>query len=236
MFYFLIIFIFNFYFYFLFIFIFFRSGTENWFSILRNGLKNASGTKLQLNGAAYGSGVFYLNLNLFLFTFYFYFYFYFLFFFVFIFFFLFSKKIYLSTIASTSFGYSKMHNYGGGNKKGNENSEQFLDSANFNCVALCEVINDSTLRKSGFLFFILFFILFFFIYFLILFFFYFYLLFFFLNSSIWVCPNEDHVVTRFLFVYRTDISYSGKWNQANTQDNNFKKEILNAMDLQPTDN
>ena len=38
-------------------FAFHGSGTENWFSILRNGLKNASGTKLQLNGAAYGNGV-----------------------------------------------------------------------------------------------------------------------------------------------------------------------------------
>jgi hypothetical protein len=34
------------------------SRTENWHSILRNGLRNASGTKLQLNGAAYGKGVY----------------------------------------------------------------------------------------------------------------------------------------------------------------------------------
>lgn len=38
------------------------SGIENWHSILRNGIKNASGTKLQVNGAAYGSGV-YLGTN-----------------------------------------------------------------------------------------------------------------------------------------------------------------------------
>jgi hypothetical protein len=31
---------------------------ENWHCILRNGLKNASGTKLQLNGAAYGKGIY----------------------------------------------------------------------------------------------------------------------------------------------------------------------------------
>lgn len=34
------------------------SGIENWHSILRNGIKNASGTKLQVNGAAFGSGVY----------------------------------------------------------------------------------------------------------------------------------------------------------------------------------
>ena len=34
------------------------SNHENWHSILRNGLKNASGTKLQANGAAYGSGIY----------------------------------------------------------------------------------------------------------------------------------------------------------------------------------
>ena len=34
------------------------SSIENWHSILRNGLKNCSGTKLQVNGAAYGSGVY----------------------------------------------------------------------------------------------------------------------------------------------------------------------------------
>jgi hypothetical protein len=38
------------------------SNGENWHSILRNGLKNASGTKLQVNGTAYGNGV-YLSPN-----------------------------------------------------------------------------------------------------------------------------------------------------------------------------
>jgi len=38
----------------------FNSGSsiENWHSILRRGLLNASGTKLQVNGAAYGKGVY----------------------------------------------------------------------------------------------------------------------------------------------------------------------------------
>jgi len=35
------------------------SGMENWHAILRNGLKNASGTKLQVNGAAHGSGIYF---------------------------------------------------------------------------------------------------------------------------------------------------------------------------------
>jgi poly [ADP-ribose] polymerase 6/8 len=39
-------------------FAFHGSPIENWHSILRVGLKNASGTKLQLNGAAYGSGIY----------------------------------------------------------------------------------------------------------------------------------------------------------------------------------
>lgn len=34
------------------------SGPENWHSILRRGLINASGTTLQLNGAAYGAGIY----------------------------------------------------------------------------------------------------------------------------------------------------------------------------------
>ena len=39
-------------------FAFHGSRIENWHSILRNGLVNASGTKLQVNGAAYGAGVY----------------------------------------------------------------------------------------------------------------------------------------------------------------------------------
>jgi len=39
-------------------FAFHGSSIENWHSILRQGLKNASGTKLQMNGAAYGSGIY----------------------------------------------------------------------------------------------------------------------------------------------------------------------------------
>jgi poly [ADP-ribose] polymerase 6/8 len=34
------------------------SGIENWHSILRNGLVNASNTKLMTTGAAYGPGIY----------------------------------------------------------------------------------------------------------------------------------------------------------------------------------
>jgi poly [ADP-ribose] polymerase 6/8 len=42
-------------------FAFHGSRVENWYSIVRNGLKNASGTKLQLNGAAHGQGIYLAN-------------------------------------------------------------------------------------------------------------------------------------------------------------------------------
>lgn len=40
------------------IFGFHGSASHNWHSIMRNGLKNASGTKLQRNGASYGNGIY----------------------------------------------------------------------------------------------------------------------------------------------------------------------------------
>ncbi|XP_045184109.2 protein mono-ADP-ribosyltransferase PARP6-like [Mercenaria mercenaria] len=117
-------------------FAFHGSSIENWHSIIRQGLKNASGTKLQMNGAAYGKG------------------------------------IYLSTRVSTSLMYSRIRyhsrnvemkepdDYGDGKSR-------FLVSSNITCVALCEVIN-VPIMKYG---------------------------------SIWVCPEPDHVCTRFFFVY-----------------------------------
>jgi ubiquitin-protein ligase len=39
-------------------FLFHGSGWHNWYSILRNGLKNCSGTKLMTAGAAYGNGIY----------------------------------------------------------------------------------------------------------------------------------------------------------------------------------
>jgi len=39
-------------------FAFHGSSIENWHAIIRTGLRNASGTKLQVNGAAYGKGIY----------------------------------------------------------------------------------------------------------------------------------------------------------------------------------
>lgn len=95
-------------------FAFHGSRVENWYSILRNGLRNASGTNLQLNGAAYGNG------------------------------------IYLATNAATSFGYSLR---GGGynvpavNVKPSNND--FIEDGKWICLALCEVIQDGSIKKSG---------------------------------------------------------------------------------------
>ena len=42
-------------------FLYHGSGCSNWFSILRNGLKNCSGTAMMANGAAYGNGIYLAN-------------------------------------------------------------------------------------------------------------------------------------------------------------------------------
>ena len=44
-------------------FLFHGSPLENWFSILMNGLKNASGTALMTTGAAYGAGIYMSNMS-----------------------------------------------------------------------------------------------------------------------------------------------------------------------------
>jgi poly [ADP-ribose] polymerase 6/8 len=82
-------------------FAFHGSSVENWHSIMRRGLVNASGTALQVNGAAYGNG------------------------------------IYLSPNASTSFGYSRIHQ-SAGQINANAGSNRFLASENMHCIAICE--------------------------------------------------------------------------------------------------
>eukprot|EP00761_Pharyngomonas_kirbyi_P014852 gb/GECH01014883.1/.p1 GENE.gb/GECH01014883.1/~~gb/GECH01014883.1/.p1 ORF type:complete len:656 (+),score=165.10 gb/GECH01014883.1/:1-1968(+) len=96
---------------------------ENWHNILRNGLKNASGTKYQMHGAAMGSG------------------------------------IYFATNSSTSVGYSRPGN-------GWKNS-MFGESVS--CIALCEVITETNIARGG---------------------------------GVYVIPNEEHVMTRYFFVYK----------------------------------
>ncbi|XP_064607545.1 protein mono-ADP-ribosyltransferase PARP6-like [Liolophura sinensis] len=152
-------------------FAFHGSHIENWHSILRNGLMNASGTKFQMNGAAFGKG------------------------------------IYLSPTACVSFGYSGMYMGHKALPKDTKKKEaedaqsivpqypavqsRFLKGKNINCIALCEVITKE-LRKSG---------------------------------DVWVCPNSNHVCTRFFFLYE-----DGQVGNANvdTQQEQFKKDILLA--------
>eukprot|EP01102_Stenamoeba_stenopodia_P018073 TRINITY_DN6580_c0_g1_i1.p1 TRINITY_DN6580_c0_g1~~TRINITY_DN6580_c0_g1_i1.p1 ORF type:complete len:760 (+),score=148.21 TRINITY_DN6580_c0_g1_i1:61-2280(+) len=146
-------------------FAFHGSPIENWHSILRRGLKNASGTSLQIHGAAYGNG------------------------------------IYCSPRASVSFSYSRVYSYGAynnnnnaANNANNANDDRFLNSQQIYGIALCEVI-DHNIKKSG---------------------------------DIWVVPSEQHICTRFFFVYT-----STKIDQASncyTLDSNFRSEIDAAME------
>ncbi|XP_062517000.1 protein mono-ADP-ribosyltransferase PARP6-like [Corticium candelabrum] len=95
-------------------FAFHGSTIENWHSILRNGLLNASGTKYQTHGTAYGSG------------------------------------IYLSPNSGVSFGYSQIYATGAQSRRSSTSGgSRFLEGKNLRCIALCEVITSSDLRKNG---------------------------------------------------------------------------------------
>jgi len=142
-------------------FAFHGSPVENWHCILRTGLRNASGTSLQLNGAAYGKG------------------------------------IYLSPNATMSFGYSQRSNYARVSTTPSPSSQstksRFLSSSNFFCVALCEVANIPDIKKNG---------------------------------DIWVCPQEDAVVTRFFFVFPAGHTASPT---AHTSNQSFLTEVQEAL-------
>lgn len=143
------------------VFAFHGSAIENWHSILRRGLFNASGTKLMTAGAAYGNG------------------------------------IYLSPDSAVSFGYSRMgygYNPAPAAKAVAGSHNRFLSSNNVWCIAVCEVI-DHELRR---------------------------------NNNIWVMPHEDHVVTRFFFVY-TEANANA--SQCSTSSAEFRNELLSAMDF-----
>ncbi|KAL3886417.1 hypothetical protein ACJMK2_026414 [Sinanodonta woodiana] len=105
--------------------------------------------------------------------------------------------IYLSPLASTSFGYSHM-GYGSHKIKKEQavpKDSRFLTSSNITCIALCEVITSPKLKK---------------------------------NSGIWVCPESDHVCTRFFFVYEDgQIGDSG----IDTQQRKYLDEIRRALSL-----
>jgi len=153
-------------------FAFHGSPIENWHSILRKGVKNCSGTSLQLHGASYGPGV------------------------------------YLSPNASASLGYSKV-GYRLGIKGSNFGSvasssrsgNQFISGEQVKILALCEIIDDGNIKKTG---------------------------------SIWVVANDEHIVTRFLFVFlpqSPDFNETfDKASRCNTTDTNFQSEISTVME------
>ncbi|NXA33187.1 PARP6 polymerase, partial [Eudromia elegans] len=153
-------------------FAFHGSHIENWHSILRNGLVNASYTKLQLHGAAYGKGIYLSPIS--------------------------SISFGYSGMGKGQHRmpskdelvqrYNRMNTIpqvtggtGSGSAGGRSTCQchplspqtrslqsRFLQSRNLNCIALCEVITSKDLQKHG---------------------------------NIWVCPVSDHVCTRFFFVY-----------------------------------
>ncbi|KAM8972408.1 protein mono-ADP-ribosyltransferase PARP6 isoform 1-T1 [Pelodytes ibericus] len=190
-------------------FAFHGSHIENWHSILRNGLVNASYTKLQLHGAAYGKGIYlspissisfgysgmgkgqhrmpskdelvqrYNRMNTIPQVNI-----------VLSSFFPFINHLFLSLFSHSQspplFPHSQTRCL----------QSRFLQSRNLNCIALCEVITSKDLQKHG---------------------------------NIWVCPVSDHVCTRFFFVYE-----DGQVGDANinTQDPKIQKEIMRVIGTQ----
>ncbi|XP_069480745.1 protein mono-ADP-ribosyltransferase PARP6 isoform X2 [Ambystoma mexicanum] len=206
-------------------FAFHGSHIENWHSILRNGLVNASYTKLQLHGAAYGKGIYLSPISSISFGYsgmgkgqhrmpskdelvlrY-------------------NRMNSIPQVLVQSphitlcpragiYQASKAHFSAGGRstaedpfcgslQKGRKLlcmtrsvQSRFLQSRNLNCIALCEVITSKDLQKHG---------------------------------NIWVCPVSDHVCTRFFFVYE-----DGQVGDANinTQDPKIQKEIMRVIGTQ----
>ncbi|XP_072291847.1 protein mono-ADP-ribosyltransferase PARP6 [Eucyclogobius newberryi] len=109
-------------------FAFHGSHIENWHSILRNGLINASFTKLQLHGAAHGKGI-YLSPNSGISFGY-------------------SEMSYGQHNLPSREELKKTHNR---IKRLREEPAQarFLKSKNINCIALCEVILSKELQQHG---------------------------------------------------------------------------------------
>uniref|UniRef100_A0A7N6BQD6 Poly [ADP-ribose] polymerase n=1 Tax=Anabas testudineus TaxID=64144 RepID=A0A7N6BQD6_ANATE len=106
-------------------FAFHGSHIENWHSVLRNGLVNASYTKLQLHGAAYGKGIYLSPISSISFgysgrngSF-------------------FATQTPPTTYASRNFLFFRPI------------QSRFLQSRNLNCIALCEVITSKDLQKHG---------------------------------------------------------------------------------------
>uniref|UniRef100_A0AAZ3RJK6 Poly [ADP-ribose] polymerase n=1 Tax=Oncorhynchus tshawytscha TaxID=74940 RepID=A0AAZ3RJK6_ONCTS len=109
----------------------FSSGShiENWHSILRNGLVNASCTKLQLHGAAYGKGIYLSPVS--------------------------SVSYGYSGMGrgqhhvTTKQELGKRYNRINTVQQERQGQSRFLQSRNLNCIALCEVITSKDLQKHG---------------------------------------------------------------------------------------
>nr|XP_043871816.1 protein mono-ADP-ribosyltransferase PARP6-like isoform X2 [Solea senegalensis] len=110
-------------------FAFHGSHIENWHSILRNGLVNASYTKLQLHGAAYGKGIYLSPIASISFEY--------------------SEmgKGQHQIIAKDDL--LKKYNRINKIRQGESGQTRFLQSRNLNCIALCEVITSEALQKHG---------------------------------------------------------------------------------------
>ncbi|KAK6475314.1 protein mono-ADP-ribosyltransferase PARP6 [Huso huso] len=110
-------------------FAFHGSHIENWHSILRNGLVNASYTKLQLHGAAYGKGIYLSPIS--------------------------SISFGYSGMGKGQHRmpskdelvqrYNRMNTI----PQSRPIQSRFLQSRNLNCIALCEVITSKDLQKHG---------------------------------------------------------------------------------------
>ncbi|XP_070828072.1 protein mono-ADP-ribosyltransferase PARP6-like isoform X2 [Chaetodon trifascialis] len=110
-------------------FAFHGSHIENWHSILRNGLVNASYTKLQLHGAAYGKGIYLSPLSSISFGY--------------------SEMGKGRHQIPTKEELIKKHNQINRIKQEQPGHSRFLQSRNLNCIALCEVITSKDLQKHG---------------------------------------------------------------------------------------
>ncbi|XP_071370267.1 protein mono-ADP-ribosyltransferase PARP6-like, partial [Centroberyx affinis] len=110
-------------------FAFHGSHIENWHSILRNGLVNASYTKLQLHGAAYGKGIYLSPISSISFGY--------------------SEMGKGQHQIPTKEELIKKYNRINTIEQEHPGQTRFLQSRNLNCIALCEVITSKDLQKHG---------------------------------------------------------------------------------------
>ncbi|XP_073327924.1 protein mono-ADP-ribosyltransferase PARP6-like [Pagrus major] len=110
-------------------FAFHGSHIENWHSILRNGLINASYTKLQLHGAAYGKGIYLSPISSISFGY--------------------SEMGKGQHHIPNKKDFIKNYNYINKIKQEEPGQARFLQNRNLNCIALCEVITSKHLQKHG---------------------------------------------------------------------------------------